>query len=390
MKAEERVLTTTSLYHLVNDGGGAVVPALMPLIRAAFDLSYTEIGLITAAGLVLTVGLQVYFGKLGDRMAARSPLALGIVLVGAGSLLVSFASTFVALFVALMIIRIGSSSYHPLGVSWLSRTFTGSQREKAIGVNSSAGNVGHVFAITAAGLIGSIYGWNAPFLLSGVIIVAAGVLGLLITASIKEKFPTREKPARRAREEAKRFGTDLFLFAVGGAAFNVASNFGPLMFVDRFGVAPRDAAFLLAAAVGTGVVTSYLYGDLSKRIGRRNGLVISYAGMSVAFTLLFVNTSALLLLPLMMLLGTFLFVTYPAVFSHVAETTDAADRGTAYGVVFAMQLGGGALMASVAGWMADIYGIEWPFLVVAALSALSLALFVTSREKRTGLSSTGK
>ncbi|MBI1886434.1 MAG: hypothetical protein HYS09_09030 [Chloroflexi bacterium] len=41
MNDDERVLTTTSLYHLVNDGGGAVVPALMPLIRAAFDLSYT-------------------------------------------------------------------------------------------------------------------------------------------------------------------------------------------------------------------------------------------------------------------------------------------------------------------------------------------------------------
>ncbi|MBI4393716.1 MAG: MFS transporter [Euryarchaeota archaeon] len=385
MKVEERVLATTSLFHLVNDGGGAVVPALMPLIRLAFDLSYTEIGLLTAAGLVLTVGLQVYFGKLGDRRSARGPLAMGIILLGAGSLLVAISNTFWALFVALMIIRIGSSTYHPLGVAWLSRTYEGGGREKAIGINSSAGNVGHVFAITAAGIVGAVYGWNAPFILSGTMIISAGVLGLLLTAPVKETFPARTDPARRARDEARRFGSDLFLFAVGGAAFNVASNFGPLLFVDRYGVAPRDAALLLAAAVGTGVIGAYFYGEFSSRVGRRNGLIISYAGMSAAFTAMFLNTSAALLLPIMVFLGMFLFVTYPAVFSHVAETTAAADRGTAYGVVFALQLGGGALMASIAGAIADAYGIEWPFLVVAGLSLVSLAMFVASPRKGTGM-----
>ena len=85
----------------------------------------------------------------------------------------------------------------------------------------------------------------------------------------------------------------------------------------------------------------------------------------------------------MVVYGGLLFLTYPALFAMVSEATDDDERGTAFGMVFAFQLGGASALVYVCGLIADAYDDpSLAFLVAAAFTALSLLTFVLKRNGR--------
>ena len=77
--------------------------------------------------------------------------------------------------------------------------------------------------------------------------------------------------------------------------------------------------------------------------------------------------------------GAFLFVTYPALFSIINEVTNESERGTAFGILFGLQLGGGAFVVYVCGIVADsLNNPDYAFVIVAVLAAAS-AVTIASR-----------
>ena len=98
---------------------------------------------------------------------------------------------------------------------------------------------------------------------------------------------------------------------------------------------------------------------------------------------LFVTSTWYLVTPILVVYGAFMFLTYPALFAIVSETTNIEERGTAFGVVFAAQLGGAAAMTYVCGVVADFFGDpSSAYLVTAAFVSASLVLFVVRKPRR--------
>ena len=61
------VLVTLSICHLLNDLLQSLLPALYPMLKAAFALDYWQIGMITLANSVTASLLQPVVGLHTDR-----------------------------------------------------------------------------------------------------------------------------------------------------------------------------------------------------------------------------------------------------------------------------------------------------------------------------------
>src|SRR3972149_8618634 len=107
------VILTLSFCHLLNDMMQSLVPALYPILKSSYGLSFSQVGLITLAFQYTASMLQPLVGLYTDRHPQPYSLTVGISLTLVGLLLMSRASTYPAILLAAMLIGMGSSIFHP-------------------------------------------------------------------------------------------------------------------------------------------------------------------------------------------------------------------------------------------------------------------------------------
>ena len=73
--------------HLINDLIQFLVPALYPLFKDNFDLTYLQLGLITLAQQITACVLQPVMGLYGDVRPKPLTLAVSLVIVALGVML---------------------------------------------------------------------------------------------------------------------------------------------------------------------------------------------------------------------------------------------------------------------------------------------------------------
>ncbi|HLI93401.1 MAG TPA: MFS transporter, partial [Puia sp.] len=107
------ILFTISLAHLINDMLQSVVPAVYPLIKDTYHLTFTQIGLITLTYQLTASLLQPLVGWYTDRRPRPYSLAMGMGFSCLGVFAVAMAGSFVQLLFAVSLIGVGSSIFHP-------------------------------------------------------------------------------------------------------------------------------------------------------------------------------------------------------------------------------------------------------------------------------------
>ena len=87
------ILLAISFSHLLNDTIQSLMPAIYPFLKDSFQLSYTQIGLITLTFQLTASLLQPVVGLYTDRRPKPFSLAIGMGFSLAGLVLLSLAST---------------------------------------------------------------------------------------------------------------------------------------------------------------------------------------------------------------------------------------------------------------------------------------------------------
>lgn len=390
MNPHRRVLVTAALYHGTNDGAVAVLPAMYIIerFRGTFfspedSTYYLQLGLLTAVAYLAPVFLQALFGYLGDRHRPRPMLALGIAIIGLANLIIAGLDSYLLLIAAVVLLRAGSSFYHPVGISWVSKLYRGHQVDRAMGFQSAFGDVGVIVAFLSTPLLATRLGWHLPFLLWGGLALASSAVGLLLTRGVEEKPSPLDAPPVHPWKLIRSIVIWIPPLAIGGAAYTITNNFGPVYLKATLGLQEQWADGLIALWLLVGVLAAYTFGHISRRVGRFNTLRYAYVVIGVVgFVLGFMPYLPVVVVALAAF-GVALFVTYPALFAFVSEGVDLGNRGTTFGLVFAFQLGGGAAAAYASGLLSKAYGIQTPFVLMGALGlltglALTLALRTTA------------
>lgn len=379
--ADRRILIANSVYHLTNDGAVTVLPALFPVLREELAFGYAEVGLVTATALAVTVVFQLVFGALADRSGRKHLLPLAIAWLGMGTMLVATATTFATLFLFVALARIGASAYHPVGISWISGEYRGAGVDRAMGVQSSFGDLGVLFSLLPAGFLAATWSWQGVFLFWGGLNLAAAAAGFALTAKSGREGSESQRPSSSPLVALRRAAPWIPPLAAGGGVFTITVTFGPLFLADRLHLSPAQADAAVGVWLAAGGLAAFSFGRISRRVGRFNALLYAFLAIAVSGVMIAGSTQLWSVLVGLVAFNALLFITYPALFSFIADAADVRAQGVTFGMIFGFQLLGGALVAYASGLLATATrDPAVPFLVLAALGLATFAYLLAVRE----------
>ena len=375
------MLAGASLSHLLNDTIQALVPALYPMFKAAFALSFTQVGLMTLTLQLTASLLQPLVGLYTDRRPAPYALVVGMTFTLVGVLLLSAAGTFEALLVAAGLMGIGSSIFHPES-SRIARMASGGRHGFAQSFFQVGGNLGSSFGpLLAAFLVvprgQASVAWCAPLAL-----VAIVVLWRIGRWYQEQRIDLARHAARAASRPvppssglpARRVGWALTILAalIFSKYFYLASltSYYTFYLITKFHLSIRAAQIDLFIFLGAVAVGTMLGGLVVDRIGVKNVIWISILGV-FPFTALLPHATLVWTPIVTICIGLILASAFSAIVVYAQELMPGRV-GMVSGIFFGFAFGMAGLGAAVLGQLADRFGIETVYRLCAYLPLIGL------------------
>ena len=169
------VILSLSFCHLLNDMMQSLVPALYPILKDSYALSFSQIGLITLAFQCTASMLQPVVGMYTDKHPQPYSLMVGMGFTLVGLLLMSRADTYPLILFAAALIGMGSSVFHP-EASRVARMASGGRYGLAQSLFQIGGNMGSAAGPLLAAFIVVPAGQRSIVWFSGAALVAMAVL----------------------------------------------------------------------------------------------------------------------------------------------------------------------------------------------------------------------
>ena len=107
------ILFAISLAHLLNDMMQSIIPSIYPVIKDKYGFTFGQIGMITLVFQLTSSLLQPIVGRVADRHPMPYALSAGMVFTLVGIILLSIANRYAFIMVAVGVIGMGSSVFHP-------------------------------------------------------------------------------------------------------------------------------------------------------------------------------------------------------------------------------------------------------------------------------------
>ncbi len=373
------MLAAISFSHLLNDTIQSLLPAIYPVLKTSFQLTFAQVGLIALTLQVTASLLQPLVGLYSDRYPRPYSLVFGMGCTLAGLLLVASASTLGSLLFAAALMGTGSAIFHPES-SRVARMASGGRHGLAQSVFQVGGNVGSSLGPLLAAFVVVPYGQRSIAWCSLVALIAMAVLwrigswyrGRLLAAAI---VPGRPPAARRHAHLTRRrvWSSIAILVAlifskyVYLASLNAYYTF---YLMTKFGVSVQHAQidlFVFLAAVAAGTI---LGGPIGDRFGRKYVIWGSILGV-LPFTLLLPYASLIWTRILTVVIGLILASAFSAILVYAQELVP--DRvGLIAGVFFGFAFGIAGIAAAVLGQVADRMGIEFVYRICAFLPIIGV------------------
>jgi len=389
MQEKTRILSTVSIYHAINDGAISAVPILFPIFKEIYQLNYTQVGVITGISLSVNLIAQLLIGNSADGRNSRTMLSLGILCISASLLFITQTTGFFSLLLFLMFLRFSASFFHPIGVGWISRTFKQYKLDWAMGVQSGFADLGAFIALSTTLLIAEIAGWSLPLYYWAAGGAASIIIAMILTKDIeenhlivkKEKSTTAHNKIHGYISLLHKMKLLIPAFIISGAAWGMLSTYLPLLLAEKTTLSLSFIGYIAAIWLGIGCITSFFYGRIQTVIGRKNVLILSYFTIGISCILLFLYVNIPLFIAIMVLLGITVFLTYPALFSFISEITHESAEGGTFGATFTLQLGGGTILIFIGGFISDLFGIAYPFLILGIPALVLSGILFFYRKK---------
>jgi FSR family fosmidomycin resistance protein-like MFS transporter len=390
MKQQGRILSSVSLIHAINDGSVCVISILFPIFKELFNLSYTQVGIITGGGLFITLIGQLVFGRMADGRNVSTFLLTGLLMISLSFVLMTLSNGFITLIFLIFFFRFATSFFHPIGIGWISRIYKKDKLDWAMGIQSGSADLGAFIAILTTLSIAQLTRWTVSLYIWACICILGFLVSFTLTRQLNMEFVIVPKVTKKY--SFKEMAADAFhrmtrikllvpAFMISGASWNVIITYLPLLLNERTALSLPLIGFLVALWAGVGSITSLSYGKIRFYINRKKLLVILYVTIGILSLFLAVFTHIIILLGIMILLGVAVFLTYPALFCFVSEVTHESTEGWTFGLTFTFQTGGGAIILFLGGMLSDLFGICIPFVLLGTLSLIfSIVLLLNYRK----------
>ena len=380
------VILSLSFCHLLNDMMQSLVPALYPILKASYDLSFTQIGLISLTVHCTASMLQPVVGIYTDRHPQPYSLTAGVGFTLAGLLLMAGASSYSAILVAAALLGVGSAVFHP-EASRVARMAAGGRYGLAQSLFQAGGNIGSASGPLLAAFVvvphgQSTIGWfAAAALVAAVVLVQVGGWyarhrGPAATSSAGRHRVPRDGDLPRGQVVMAMAILIALLFSKNVYSASLGSYF-TLYLIDKFHLSVQTAQLYLFAFLVGIVAGTIAGGAVGDRVGRIPVMWFSILG-PLPFALILPHANLFWTGVLAVLIAMIMASAFSAILVYAQELLPGRV-GLAAGVFYGLSFGLGGLGAAGLGWLADLTSIGTVYRVTPFLLLLGLLTWLLPR-----------
>lgn len=371
------ILIAISISHLLNDALQSIIPAIYPVIKDTFSLSFAQIGLITLTFQLSASILQPFVGLYTDRKPKPYSLAIGMGFTLVGLILLSRAPNFEILIFSVALVGIGSSIFHP-EASRMAHMASGGRRGMAQSIFQLGGNFGSSIGPLLAALIIVPYG-QSNIIWFSVLALLAIILLINIGGWYKRKIRIK---ASRPGDDGHQFqmlprktivlSVFILLLLIFSKYIYLTSmtTYYTFYVIHKFGVSVQDSQvylfiFLFSIAAGT-----IIGGPLGDRFGRKYVIWGSILGVA-PFSLLLPHANLFWTVILTIPIGVILASAFSAILVYAHELFPG-KVGMVSGLFFGFAFGMAGIASAVLGGIADRTSIEYVYRICAFMPLIGL------------------
>ncbi|PJE43950.1 MAG: MFS transporter [Flavobacterium sp.] len=373
------ILFAISFAHLLNDLIQAIIPSVYPILKEKYNLSFSQIGLITFAFQFSASIFQPLVGYYTDKHPKPFSQIYGMLFSIAGIVSLSFADNFYWILLSVVFIGTGSSIFHPESAR-ISNLASGGKRGLAQSIFQVGGNFGTALGPLLVALIVVPHGQMHILWF-----IIAAMIGLAIISKIAFWYrdhlvyrKNKVQPFINLHNLPKRkvqVSIAILLIVIFSKFFYSASlsSYYTFYIIDKFHLSIKEAQFhmfiyLIAYAVGT-----ILGGPLGDKIGRKYVIWLSVFG-AAPFALLLPYVNLFWTDVLMVVIGIIISSAFPAILVYAQELLPK-KLGMVSGLFYGFAFGMGALGSALLGNLADATSIQYVYHVCSFLPLIGIICY---------------
>ncbi|MFV8270356.1 MFS transporter [Flavobacterium sp. GT2N3] len=380
------ILFSIAFAHLLNDLLQSVIPAAYPILKENFNLTFTQIGLITLAYQLAASILQPLVGLYTDKRPKPFSQIFGMLFTLSGIVFLSYASSFSMIIISVILVGIGSSIFHP-EASRISFLASGGKRGLAQSIFQLGGNAG-----TAIGplLVALIVVPNSQYYIIWFVVVA--IIAMIVLSRIAFWYQNHLslRSSKKVIIDLPNLSQKTIVISVGillvlifSKFFYMASmsSYFTFYLIEKFGLSVQDAQFYLVLFLASCAIGTLIGGPIGDKFGRKYVIWFSVLG-AAPFTLLLPYADLFWTGVLSVLIGIIISSAFPAILVYAQELLPK-KLGMVSGLFYGFAFGMGGLGSALLGNLADHTSITYVYYLCAYLPLIGIiALFLPNLKKK--------
>ena len=369
------ILGAISFCHFLNDLLQSVIPAVYPILKDTYKLDFGQIGLITFFNQATASLLQPVVGLFTDKRPKPFSLPVGMGFTLAGLLLLSIAPAYGVILLAVALVGMGSSVFHPES-SRVARMASGGRHGFAQSLFQVGGNAGSAAGPLLAAFIVLPNGQRSIAWFSAAALLGIGILTRIgywykahlatpaaaKVASIHAHLAPGKVKLSLAILVALVFSKNVYLASL--------TSFYTFYLIHKFGISVQSAQLHLFILLGAAAAGTFIGGPIGDRIGRKYVIWVSILGV-LPFTLMLPYASLRVTEILTVVIGLVLASAFSAIVVFAQELVPGRI-GAISGVFFGLAFGVAGIGAALLGQIADVWGIDFVYKICSFLPAIGL------------------
>ena len=356
------VLFALALSHLLNDTIQSLIPAVYPILKQEFSLDFVQIGIITLTFQTAGALFQPAIGLYTDRHPLPYSTVIGLVFTLLGTVSLAYASSYGLILVAVTLIGIGSSIFHPEATR-SARYASGGRQGLAQGIFQVGGQMGGALGPLLAAFIIVPRGQTSLAWFAIMVVLAMALMAWTARqqAAIRAHFTapgtntTRQNTRTRG---AVLFGLTILTLLMFSKLAYLESfrSFYTFYLIDRFHVSIATSQLMLFVIFISSAAGVFLGGIVGDKIGRYRIIWISVLG-PLPFTLLLPYADFFWTGVLTVIINLIMASAFASIMIYAMDLVPHRI-GLIGGLFYGLNFGLGGVAAAILGGLTDTIGIE--------------------------------
>ena len=365
--------------HVCTDINQGALPAMLPFLILAYDLSLAVAATVMLANSVVSAIIQPLFGYLGDKVDRPWFMSLGILLAACGIAAMGFFDSFAAILACALLTGVGVAIFHPEGAK-LANVVAGENKGAGISNFSVGGNIGFAtgpiiatFALVNWGMHGTVI-FLIPAVIAAVILLTQTKAYHRLTDVEHKRISSKGEVTRK--DDWVGFSKVTCVNICRSIVGNAILTFIPLYWIVVLGQTQEFGVLILTVySIGSAVAT-LIGGRIADRIGFKRMILLS-AGTLAPFMLIFLFTfNVVVATALILLCGIAQSLAYSSMIA-LGQAYLPSRIGMASGISLGVVVSVGGMVSPGIGAIGDTWGLSASMGVACALAFVAVGIALT-------------